>query len=180
MFRIHASAVPFIHIFFIAVLAALTACNECKRLTGTGRRTSGTITYREDDGLTGLTATDVTIEAVTPSTLTVRTALSESRWLSLELHDLHAGTPRTFVNDENARVCISDAHNIESCMPFAGTVDVKMLASECRSDERGMESCADKVDVTIRGKATSEKAVVEVDLTVTSDEHFENTSCPID
>ncbi len=176
----------------VALGIVSTACGSgnCRTVTGDPRGASGSLTYRPGDGTTTYAATEASIWAAELTALTLNAQLasattSDARTLSLEIRELEVGKVRSFAGDEHAAIaCISSPFDYASgrtstktCMPFLGTVEVKKLDLDCYRHESGVGTCAENIDVTIRGKATSGTTTLDIELTVKSAQHWTDTKC---
>ena len=163
-----------------AVLAA--GCGgQCKQVVDDAPRTAtGKATYGTK--LATFTAEKGTIWALGRSAITLdfdaKDPHGDRRPVRLTVERLHAPAKLAAPADATVTACVEVASDeAPRCFALTGDVDVRTLSVDCWEHESGISMCADDADVTIRASAHEDGVDLDVDVHVTSSEHWADATC---
>lgn len=168
----------------LALAVGVAGCGDggCETVTTDRDTVRGTAVYTPGSTAEPFALADAKVWSMGRSALDldviVRSAHEGSRSVRVRLSGLSTKGPQTLGGPVEGRACLvlqSDAPS--TCLPLAGTVDVRRLDADCFHHESGVSVCAENVDVSLHATVDDHGVAMRLDLDVDRAQRWRDAAC---
>ncbi len=171
----------------LLALPGLAACRSegCRAVTTDRSVIGGTAEYRPGSTKEPFTLAGTSIDSMTRSRLVLAARLASEnegeRAVRIELEGLAPAPAKRLGEGPVGRACLvlqTDAP--PTCLPLAGSVEVRRLDRDCFVHESGLAVCAENVEVVLHATSEERGLSLRLDLTADKAQRWTDTACESD